>query len=214
MSLLLSPRYRRTTLPVWVAAFFILFGIWGLSGWVPAAMMQRGESFATSFSFGALIQAMAFVGSLLCGYIADRSGKDRGAMAVWWLGGAISVGILVLVNVHALNVICAGAAGFCILGGQNVLNNFTAASYDAEVRGTVGMMLGVGRAGGILGPFTTGLLQQHTPGTVGLFVAIGAASLVGGIAIYSPVLGPSREILATANAVGPLKAPQKLALVT
>jgi len=202
VSLLLSPRYRRTTLSVWVSAFFILFGIWGLSGWIPTAMMQRGEGFATSFSFGALIQAMAFVGSLLCGYIADRGGKDREAMAAWWLGGAISVTILVLVNVHALNVICVGAAGFCILGGQNVLNNFTAASYDTEVRGTaVGMMLGVGRAGGILGPFITGLLQQHTPGTAGLFVAIGAASLIGGIAIVFASPRPTRELVATADAL-------------
>jgi AAHS family 4-hydroxybenzoate transporter-like MFS transporter len=184
VSLLLSARYRRTTLSVWASAFFILFGIWGLSGWVPTAMMQRGEGFATSFSFGALIQAMAFIGSLICGYIADRTGRDREAMSVWWFGGAISVGLLVLFNIHALNIICVGVAGFCILGGQNILNNFTAASYDTEVRGTaVGMMLGVGRAGGILGPFITGLLQQHTPGTSGLFVSIGAASFIGGCAI-------------------------------
>jgi AAHS family 4-hydroxybenzoate transporter-like MFS transporter len=203
VSLLLSPRYRRTTWSVWLAAFFVLFGIWGLTGWVPTAMMQRGEGFATSFSFGALIQAMAFMGSLLCGYIADRGGKDREAMAVWWLGGAISVGILALVNVHALNVICVGAAGFCILGGQNVLNNFTAASYDTEVRGTaVGMMLGVGRAGGILGPFVTGLLQQHTFGTAGLFAAIGAASLVGAIAIVFASPRPLRELLAAPDPIG------------
>ncbi len=202
VSLLLSARYRRTTLSVWASAFCILFAIWGLSGWVPTAMMQRGEGFAASFSFGALIQAMAFVGSLLCGYIADRTGWDRGAMAIWWLGGAISVGILVFFNIHALNVACVGAAGFCILGGQNVLNNFTAASYDTEVRGTaVGMMLGVGRAGGILGPFVTGLLQQHTPGTAGLFVAIGAASLIGGCAITFASPRTSRESAATPEPV-------------
>ncbi|HLJ25045.1 MAG TPA: MFS transporter [Candidatus Acidoferrales bacterium] len=202
VSLLLSPRYRRTTAAVWTSAFFILFGIWGLSGWVPTAMMQRGEGFAASFGFGALIQAMAFVGSLVCGFIADREGKDRQAMAAWWLGGCISVGVLVLVNVHALNIICVGAAGFCILGGQNVLNNFTAASYDTEVRGTaVGMMLGVGRAGGILGPFITGLLQQHTPGTAGLFVAIGAASLIGGVAILFANPKPAHELAVSAEAV-------------
>jgi AAHS family 4-hydroxybenzoate transporter-like MFS transporter len=202
VSLLLSSRYRKTTLSVWLAAFFVLFGIWGLSGWVPTAMMQRGEGFATSFGFGALIQVMAFIGGLLCGYIADHTGKDREAMAVWWLGGAASVGLLVLFNIHALNVICVGAAGFCILGGQNVLNNFTAASYDTEVRGTaVGMMLGVGRAGGILGPYVTGLLQQHTPGTTGLFVAIGAASLVGGVAILFASPRPSHELVAAGHAV-------------
>ena len=202
VSLLLSPRYRRTTLSIWVSAFFILFGIWGLSGWVPTAMMQRGEGFATSFSFGALIQAMAFVGGLACGYIADRGGSDRVSMAVWWLGGAVSVGVLVVLNVHVLNVLCVGAAGFCILGGQNVLNNFTAASYDTEVRGTaVGMMLGVGRAGGILGPFITGLLQQHTAGTSGLFVAIGAASLVGGVAMVFASPKPMHPLAATVSAV-------------
>ena len=121
MSLATVGSLPQDNLSVWAGRFFILFGIWGLSGWVPTAMMQRGEGFATSFSFGALIQAMAFIGSLLCGYIADRGGEDRQAMAAWWLGGAISVGILVLFNIHALNMICVGAAGFCILGGQNVL---------------------------------------------------------------------------------------------
>lgn len=202
MSLLLSPRYRRTTLAIWFSAFFVLFGIWGLSGWVPTAMMQRGEGFATSFSFGALIQAMAFVGGLACGYLADQGGRDRLAMAVWWLGGAVAVGVLVVLNVHVLNVLCVGAAGFCILGGQNVLNNFTAASYDTEVRSTaVGMMLGVGRAGGILGPFITGLLQQHSAGTSGLFVAIGVASLVGGIAILFASPKPAHSLVASAGAL-------------
>src|SRR4029077_13365823 len=109
---------------------------------------------------------------------------------------------LAFVNIQALNIVCVGAAGFCILGGQNVLNKFTAASFETEVRGTaVGMMLGVGRAGGILGPFIPGLLQQHTPGTAGLFVAIGAASLIGGIAIVLASPRPSRELMATPDPV-------------
>jgi AAHS family 4-hydroxybenzoate transporter-like MFS transporter len=184
VSLLLSARYRKTTLAVWTAAFCILFGILGLTAWVPTAMMQRGETFATSFAFGALIQVMGFVGSLLCGFIAERHGGDRGAMFIWWLGGTLSVWTLALVNNHALNFIFVGAAGFCILGGQNVLNNFTAASYDTEVRGTaVGMMLGVGRLGAVLGPYSIGLLQQLHPGSFGLFVAIGVAVALGACAV-------------------------------
>jgi MFS transporter, AAHS family, 4-hydroxybenzoate transporter len=194
ISLILSPRYLRTTLSVWAAAFCVLFGIFGLTGWVPTVMIQRGETFAASFGFGALIQVMAFIGSLLCGYIADRHHQPRGAMMVWWLGGALSVGTLALFNNHILNFICVGAAGFCILGGQNVLNNFTGSIYDTEVRGTgVGMMLGVGRLGGILGPFATGIIQQMAPGAMGLFTAIAAAVLLGAVAIafaqprrYSP----------------------------
>ena len=184
VALLLSARYRGRTLAVWTAAFCVLFGIFGLTGWVPTVMIQRGETFAASFGFGALIQAMAFVGSLLCGSIADRSRKPRFAMAAWWVGGAVSLGTLALVNDHILNFICVGLAGFCILGAQNVLNNFTASIYDTEVHGTgVGMMLGVGRLGGILGPYTTGLIQQATPGSIGLFAAIAVAVLLGAVAI-------------------------------
>jgi len=184
VGLLLSPRYRGRTLAVWVAAFCVLFGIFGLTGWVPTVMIQRGETFAASFGFGALIQAMAFVGSLLCGSISDRSHQPRFAMAAWWVGGAVALGTLALVNNHILNFICVGLAGFCILGGQNVLNNFTASIYDTEVRGTgVGMMLGVGRMGGILGPYATGLIQQAVPGSIGLFAAIAVAVLLGAVAI-------------------------------
>lgn len=184
LGLLLSSHYRRTTIGLWAAAFCVLFAIFGLTGWVPTVMIQRGETFAASFGFGALIQGMAFVGSLVCGSIADRTQKPRFAMAAWWAGGAASLAALALVNHHALNVICIALSGFCILGGQNVLNNFTASSYDTEVRGTgVGMMLGVGRLGGILGPYTTGVIQQMTGGSVGLFAAIGLAVLLGAAAI-------------------------------
>jgi len=202
VSLLLSERYRRTTVSVWASAFFILFGIWGLTGWIPTAMMQRGERFATSFGFGALIQATAFVGALVGGYFVDRGVKDRAAMSVWWVCGAASVGMLAAINLHALNVLGVAAAGFFIMGGQNILNNFTAASYDTEVRGTaVGMMLGVGRAGGILGPFITGLLQQHIAGTVGLFGAIAFAALAGAGAITFARPRPSRDVLQPASAI-------------
>ena len=182
--LLLSEPYRKTTLAVCTAAFCILFGIFGLTGWIPTAMMQRGETFAVSFAFGSLIQVMAFVGALACGFFADRNGNVRRAMVIWWVAGAISVGMLAFVNIHSLNIALVGAAGFFILGGQNVLNNFTASSYDTEVRSTaVGMMLGVGRLGGILGPYITGLIQQLHPGSTGLFVSIAIAILVGACAI-------------------------------
>ena len=71
---------------------------------------------------------------------------------------------LVFLNDHVVNVTCVAAAGFFIIGAQFVLNNFTAASYETNVRATaVGMELGVGRVGAILGPFVAGALQQILP---------------------------------------------------
>jgi MFS transporter, AAHS family, 4-hydroxybenzoate transporter len=184
MVLLLSGRYRRTTLAVWAAAFFILFSIFGLTSWVPTAMIRRGETFAVSFAFGGLIQIMGFVGSLLCGLLAERTGRDRPFLFIWWMGGSLAVLALALVNSNLLNVLLVAAGGFCILGGMNILNNFTAASYETEVRGTaVGMMLGVGRLGAILGPYLTGWLQQIYPGSSAMFGAISMAVGLGACAV-------------------------------
>lgn len=184
VSLLLSLRYRRTSLVVWAAAFFILFAVYGLTGWAPAAMIQRGETFSASFAYGAAILGMNFFGTLCCGFFADRWQNGRRALMLWWALGALSIGMLAVTNTHWLNLLSMCCAGFFVLGGQGTLNNLTASWYDTEVRGTaVGMMLGIGRFGGVLGPFLLGLIQQEWPGSRPLFLAISLAVLLGAACI-------------------------------
>lgn len=81
---LLTPQYRRTTLAIWAASFLSLFAVFGLTGWIPTVMLGRGETFAASFGFGALMQIMSFIGGLVCGLIADRRGSSRGMLSLWW----------------------------------------------------------------------------------------------------------------------------------
>jgi MFS family permease len=183
---LLTPGYRRKTLTIWGAAFLSLFCIFGLTGWIPTVMMQRGETFAASFGFGALMQVMSFLGGLACGHLADRRGVSRGMLSTWWALGGLAVLALIPFNIQTVNIISVAAAGFFIIGAQFVLNNFTAASYETNVRATaVGMMLSVGRVGAILGPFVAGQLQQTFHGPTAMFLTIGAAALVAASAIGS-----------------------------
>jgi MFS family permease len=178
---LLQPRYRRTTLAIWATAFLSLFCIFGLSGWIPTVMIQRGETFAASFGFGALMQIMSFVGGITLGHLVDRFGHNRGLLGLWWALGGGAVLTLVFLNDHVVNVTCVAAAGFFIIGAQFVLNNFTAAAYETNVRATaVGMELGVGRVGAILGPFVAGALQQTYQSALPMFVSIGLAALAAG----------------------------------
>jgi AAHS family 4-hydroxybenzoate transporter-like MFS transporter len=178
---LLQPRYRRTTLAIWATAFLSLFCIFGLSGWIPTVMIQRGETFAASFGFGALMQIMSFVGGITLGHLVDRFGHNRGLLGLWWALGGGAVLTLVFLNDHVVNVTCVAAAGFFIIGAQFVLNNFTAAAYETNVRATaVGMELGVGRVGAILGPFVAGALQQTYQSALPMFISIGLAALAAG----------------------------------
>ena len=184
---LLTPRYRRVSLTIWLTAFLSLFAIFGLTGWIPTVMIKRGETFAASFGFGALMQATSFFGGLALAMLADRgfAGTPR-LLAAWWAVGGLAVGSLVFVNGHGFNLAIVAVAGFCVIGAQHVLNNFTANSYETGFRASgVGMELGVGRVGAILGPYVIGLLQQATGGPDAVFWAIGGAAIIAAVVIGS-----------------------------
>jgi AAHS family 4-hydroxybenzoate transporter-like MFS transporter len=147
-------------------------------------MQLRGENFAASFAFGALMQVMSFVGGLVCGRLVDRRGSARFWLCLWWLGGAVSIAMLILFHQHIVNLLGSAGAGFFIIGGQFVLNNFTAASYETSMRATaVGMELGIGRLGAILGPVIGGAIQQSFGGTSGMLAALCIASTGAALAI-------------------------------
>jgi len=184
VAVLLTAKYRRTTLSIWLSAFLSLFCIFGLTGWIPTVMMQRGETFSASFGFGAVMQIMSFLGALVLGHQIDRLGKSRGLLALWWAIGGLAVLALVAFNSHIVNLTAVALSGFCIIGAQFVLNNFTAASYETGVRATaVGVELAIGRVGAILGPLVAGTLQQIYQSPVPMFVSIGLAAIAAGAII-------------------------------
>ena len=172
---LLSPPLRRGTLMVWLCSALSLFSIFGLSSWTPQIMLERGEAFGASVALGGELQLASLLGGLGCGWAADRLGRAPTLIAAWSCGAAAALG-LALINLHAANIAFIALAGFFVPGAQLVLNNRTAALYDTEIRSTgVGAQLGVGRLGGILGPYVGGLLRQLFPGTGALFIFIGSA---------------------------------------
>lgn len=183
LSALLTPAYRRTTLSIWSTAFLGLFAIFGLTGWIPTIMMQRGEAFAASFGFGALMQIMSFMGGIVLAVLADRRiVRTERLMALWWSLGSAAVITLVVLNGHLSNFLLVAAAGFFAIGAQFVLNNFTAGVYPTSIRATaVGMELGVGRVGAILGPFVAGLLRQATGTPSAMFWTISGAGFLAAI---------------------------------
>jgi len=87
-------------------------------------MIQRGETFAASFGFGALMQIMSFVGGITLGHLVDRFGHNRGLLGLWWALGGGAVLTLVFLNDHVVNVTCVAAAGFFIIGAQFCAQQF------------------------------------------------------------------------------------------
>jgi MFS family permease len=204
VAVLVSAKYRRTTLAIWLSAFLSLFCIFGLTGWIPTVMMQRGETFSASFGFGAVMQIMSFLGGLVLGHLIDQHGRSRGLLGLWWAVGGLAVLMLVVLNTHLMNVTAVALAGFCIIGAQFVLNNFTAASYETGVRATaVGMELAIARVGAILGPLVAGTLQQIYQSPTPMFVSIGLSAMAAG-AIILLAERPAVEQVRAADAASAL----------
>lgn len=184
VKILLSDRYRLTTIALWACAFMTLFDIYGLSGWMPTLMEARGEGFGTSFSFGAFLQIGGVLGGLLIALLDDRGRMNLRRGLIYLLGlGVVAVLLLTVVNTTPTNVLLVLAAGFGIIGGQFVLNNVCAQAYPTHVRSTgTGAMFGVGRAGAILGPYMGGwLLGWFNDDNTVLFIATAVAAAIGAL---------------------------------
>jgi AAHS family 4-hydroxybenzoate transporter-like MFS transporter len=194
ISELLTTRYRRTTIVLWVCSACTLFSIYFLSSWIPTLMLQRGESFASSFLLGGLLNGMAVVGGLLQAWTADRSQNRKQTLIGVWSLGILSILGLAMLNGPITNWLFVAGAGFFTIGSQILLNNLAAHSYETAIRATgVGMLSAVGRIGGILGPFIGGVLQQLFAGTdtVLLSLVIASAASVCAMWLLRPVSMPS-----------------------
>ena len=181
---LLNAKNRRATLLIWAAETLILFNAYGLIGWIPTVMIARGESFASGFSLGALLQITSLVGALACGFAADRTASRQLALSLWWGLGSLSLIGLALVNSHFTNIALVALCGFLVSGPLLVLGNLVAQLFDTEVRSTaVGVALGIGRTGGIIGPVAAGWIQQSTGDTRAMFLVMAGACVLSAAAV-------------------------------
>ena len=164
------------------------FSLWGVTlGWSLGGTLAGLIGVFLTPLYGWEVQIMSFVGGLTLAMIADRhSGRSPALLGLWWATGGLAVLVLLVADSHTANFVCVVAAGFFAVGAQHVMNNFTASSYDTQMRASgVGMMLSVGRVGAILGPYVAGLLQGATGGPGAMFCTIGCGGVLAGVAITS-----------------------------
>jgi len=207
---LVSQDYLRTTVSLWVCAFMVLFCIYGLSGWLPDAMEERGNGFAASFAFLAILQLAGIVGGIVVGMVCDGGRLSPAAgIAVLLAIATVAVAVVGAGAGTSGDLVMVGVAGFGIIGGQAVLDTLAAQSYPAHLRGTAtGAMFGVGRVGGILGPYLIGWILDWTDGrTWVVFLAIAVATALGALtmALLALVRGATRapDIPIPAQAAAP-----------
>jgi len=157
--LLFSRGYLLATILFALLSFFALYMIFGVNTWLPQLMNLSGYSITSSLLFLLVLNVGNIIGNVIAGAAADRFGSRLVCLVIFALG-ALSFFLLSFHWPLVIAYILVILVGNGTLGAQNILNAYVAKSYPVSNRSSaVGWALGIGRAGGLIGPNVLGLFQ-------------------------------------------------------
>src|SRR5262245_2572751 len=146
------------TLLIWLVNFMNLLNIYFLAGWLPT-IVNTSYSLRASQLVGTALQIGGVIGTFVFSWFIGRLGFVP-VLATAFFTACVSVALIgqpALAPTLLFTIVFI--AGFCIVGAQAAVNALSASYYPTDLRSTgVGAGLGVGRVGGIVGPYIAGAL--------------------------------------------------------
>ena len=175
---LARPPLLRATIVLCVAYAFFMFSFYFILNWATKLITDMGLADAAGVSISTLMNLGGIAGGLLLGLLSMRVPLKGLAIGVVLL---MSVAIASFGSLPA-DVMLLGAAsivlGFVMWAGSASAYSMIALSYPPRVRASgIGLVITVGRAGSMLGPYTAGVLLEAGMGRgeLTLLLAVPAA---------------------------------------
>lgn len=206
LSSLLTGPFRATTLKLWAAFFFIMFGFYFANSWTPKLLVESGMTENQGIIGGLALTLGGTFGSLIYGAVTIRFNARRTLMVFTVLSAVTLVVFITTASIPALAFGSGVLVGMLINGCVAGLYTVTPASYPSALRTTgVGWGIGIGRFGAIFAPITVGALLDagwtplHLYSGVAVVVVFAALALIG----IRPYLGASGEVAPAGKAAEP-----------
>lgn len=187
---LLSPRYRTSTILIWVIFFTVMLSFYFVNSWTPKLLTSAGMTENQGIVAGLLMSLGGSIGAVIYGVVAARW-STRNVL----IGFAVSCAVIMVAFILSANLLLI-AMGLAVLVGA-LVNGCMAGAYTvapprfpASARSTgMGWSIGIGRIGAILAPTMAGALLDNgvTPvwlyvgAAIVLLVAVGAATRLGDV---------------------------------
>ena len=148
-----------TTVLVWTLYFANLISMYLIGYWMPTVLHMSGLTPADSVFAASLRDAGPLLSIFILAPLSQRF-TPQSVLAFSLGAGILAIGAVGLLDMPYLPLLATiFVIGCCTTGSMTVINGMTAALYPARVRNTgMGWALGVGRLGGIGGPWLGGLL--------------------------------------------------------
>jgi MFS family permease len=155
---LVSTKYIRATIILWISIFMAFATLYFLTTWIPKLANETGLSVELAIYAGTVFNLGAFFGIVSQGYLSNKFPLYK--MIAYYL---IFTGVLMLIFGNFAKsymvLVLFGLIGFGIQGGFVGMYSLAARIYPTEIRGTgVGAAMGIGRIGAIVGPLLGGFL--------------------------------------------------------
>ncbi len=155
---LLTEKYQKPTLSLWIAIFMAFATLYFLTTWIPKLASVTGLSVELAIYAGTVFNLGAFCGIISQGYFSSKFGLTK-TISVYLIFTAILMLIFGYFHGSIWVLILFGLIGFGIQGGFVGMYSLAARLYPTEIRATgVGGAVGVGRIGAIVGPLLGGIL--------------------------------------------------------
>jgi AAHS family 4-hydroxybenzoate transporter-like MFS transporter len=174
------------TVFVWIGMFMNLMIYFFLQKWLTSLLVQVGMTQAAAITATTVGLAGGILAAFIIGPLMDRIGPYAVVAGLFVISaGSVALMASVLTSPDTTVVVLVSfAVGFCLSGGQKANNALSVYFYPTALRGTgLGWSLGVGRIGGVLGPFLAGQLLISGWSPSHLFYAAAGPMLLGAVAI-------------------------------
>ncbi|MEX5269620.1 MFS transporter [Kocuria sabuli] len=189
---LLSPRYRTTTLLLWISFFVIMFGFYFANSWTPRLLVESGMTEQQGIVGGLMLTMGGTFGSLLYGVLTTKWDERLTLMAFTVLSALTLVLFITTTSVPALAFSSGVVVGMLINGCIAGLYTVAPMTYEPGIRTTgVGWGIGVGRAGAILAPVAVGALLDAGWTPTRLYLGVAVVVALAAFALFR--LRPYRE---------------------
>jgi AAHS family 4-hydroxybenzoate transporter-like MFS transporter len=171
---------------IWAGMFMNLMIYFFLQKWLTQLLVIVGLPQATAITATTVGLAGGIVAAFIIGPLMDRFGPYMVVSGLFAVS-AISVVVMAQVLSSPVPMVIIAVSlfvGFCLSGGQKANNALSVYFYPTALRGTgLGWSLGIGRIGGVIGPFLAGVLLTAGWTPAELFYAASVPMLAGAIAI-------------------------------
>jgi AAHS family 4-hydroxybenzoate transporter-like MFS transporter len=186
ISELVSDKMRKTTLLIWLSYFLSFLMLQMMLSWQTTVFHHVAH---IPYKLIALLLGVHTVAGILgtatAGFIMDRFGAFK-ALPAFYGATALAFALVAFVDLNSPAALALfaimGYTGNSAIGGLNAL---AAMSYPSHARVTgIAWGSGVGRLGGMLGPFLGGLLLAGDFGPKQFYLVLAIPELLAGVSIW------------------------------